>query len=114
MPIDTIVDNFSLIYIKVNSPLGNHITSVSLEISANTCSWEKCAPFLGASLLGFVKHPFVCYLFMVVDFFLLKNIVKYWLGFLPLLRRVSHDTSCVLVHGVSSFDLCFYNKLSMV
>jgi hypothetical protein len=29
----------------------------------------------------------------------------FWLGFLPLLRRVSHDTSCVLVHGVSSCDL---------
>jgi hypothetical protein len=29
----------------------------------------------------------------------------FWLGFLPLLRRVSQDTSCVLVHGVSSCDL---------
>jgi hypothetical protein len=29
----------------------------------------------------------------------------FWLGFLPLLRRFSHDTSCVLVHGVSSCDL---------
>jgi hypothetical protein len=28
-----------------------------------------------------------------------------WLGFLPLLIRVSQDTSCVLVHGVSSCDL---------
>ena len=27
------------------------------------------------------------------------------LGFLPLLRRVSQDTSCVLVHGVSSCDI---------
>jgi hypothetical protein len=27
------------------------------------------------------------------------------MGFLPLLRRVSQDTSCVLVHGVSSCDL---------
>jgi hypothetical protein len=29
----------------------------------------------------------------------------FWLGFLPLLRRVSQDTSCVLVHDVSSWDL---------
>jgi hypothetical protein len=35
-------------------------------------------------------------------------------GFLPLLRRVSQDTSCVLVHGVSSCDLGCCNKLSMV
>jgi hypothetical protein len=28
---------------------------VSLEISANTCSWEKCAPLLGTSILGFVS-----------------------------------------------------------
>ena len=42
---------------------------------------------------------------MVVEVFLLKNIAKDWLGFLPLLRRVSRDTSCVLVHGVSSCDL---------
>jgi hypothetical protein len=27
------------------------------------------------------------------------------LGFLPLLRRVSQDISCVLVHGISSCDL---------
>jgi hypothetical protein len=33
---------------------------------------------------------------MVVDVFLLKNIANDWLGFLPLLRRVSHDTSCDL------------------
>ena len=25
----------------------------------------------------------------------------FWLGFLPLLRRVSEDTFCVLVHGAS-------------
>jgi hypothetical protein len=37
----------------------------------------------------------------VVEVFLLKNIAKDWLGFLPLLRMVSQDTSCVLVHGVS-------------
>jgi hypothetical protein len=51
---------------------------------------------------------------MVLEVFLLKNIVKDWLGFLPLLRRVSQDTSCVLVHGVSSCDLGCCNKLSMV
>jgi hypothetical protein len=47
----------------------------------------------------------------VVDVFLLKNIAKDWLGFLPLLRRVSQDTSYVLVHGVSSCDLGFHNKI---
>jgi hypothetical protein len=51
---------------------------------------------------------------MVVEVFFLKNIEKYWLGCLPLLRRVSQDTSCVLVHGVSSCDLGCCNKLSMV
>jgi hypothetical protein len=44
-------------------------------------------------------------LVMVWEDFLLKNIAKDWLGFLPLLRRVSQDTSCVLVHGYSSCDL---------
>jgi hypothetical protein len=33
------------------------------------------------------------------------------MGFLPLLRRVSQDTSCVLVHGVSSCDLGCCNML---
>ena len=42
---------------------------------------------------------------MVWEVFLLRNIEKDWLGFLPLLRRVSQDTSCVLVHGYSSCDL---------
>jgi hypothetical protein len=51
---------------------------------------------------------------MVVDLFILKNIEKYLLGFRPLLRRVSRDTSCVLVHGVSSCDLGCCNKLFMV
>jgi hypothetical protein len=46
--------------------------------------------------------------------FLLKKIAKDWLGCLPLLRRVSQDTSCVLVHGVSSCDLGCCNKLFMV
>jgi hypothetical protein len=44
-------------------------------------------------------------LVMVWDVFLLRNIAKDWLGFLPLLRRVSQDTSCVLVDGYSSCDL---------
>jgi hypothetical protein len=47
----------------------------------------------------------VLVLVMVWEFFLLKNIAKDWMGFLPLLRRVSQDTSCVLVHGYSSCDL---------
>jgi hypothetical protein len=33
----------------------------------------------------------------------------FWLGFLPFLRRVSQDTSCVLMHGFSSCDLGFCN-----
>jgi hypothetical protein len=44
-------------------------------------------------------------LVMVWEVFLLKNIAKDWVGFLPLFRRVSQDTSCVLVHGYSSCDL---------
>jgi hypothetical protein len=51
---------------------------------------------------------------MVVEVFLLKKIAKDWLGCLPLLRRLSQDTSCVLVHGVSSYDLGCCNKLFMV
>jgi hypothetical protein len=47
----------------------------------------------------------------VWEVFLLKNIEKDWLGFLPLLRRVSQDTSSVLVHGISSCDLICCNKL---
>ena len=47
----------------------------------------------------------MCYFFLVVKVFLLNNIAKDWLGFLSLLRRVSEDTSCVLVHGVSSYDV---------
>jgi hypothetical protein len=34
--------------------------------------------------------------------------------FLPLLRRVSQDTSCVLVYDVSSCDLGCCNKFFMV
>jgi hypothetical protein len=33
----------------------------------------------------------------------------FWLGFLPLLRSVSHDTSSILVHGDSSCDIGCYN-----
>jgi len=47
----------------------------------------------------------VLVLVMVWEVFLLRNIAKDWLGFLPLLRRVSQDTTCVLVHGYSSCDL---------
>ena len=41
----------------------------------------------------------------MVKVFLLNNIAKDWLGFLPLLRRVSQDICCVLVYCVSSCDL---------
>jgi hypothetical protein len=52
------------------------------------------------------EAPFcVLGLVMVVGGFSLENIAKNWLGFLPLLRRVFQDTSCVLVHGYSSCDL---------
>jgi hypothetical protein len=44
-------------------------------------------------------------LMMAWEVFLSKIVAKDWLGFLPLLRRVSHDTSCVLVYGYSSYDL---------
>jgi hypothetical protein len=44
----------------------------------------------------------------------LENIEKDWLGFLPLLRRVSQDISCVLVYGISSCDLGYCSKLLMV
>jgi hypothetical protein len=61
-------------------------------------------------VLGFV---------MVWEVFILKNLAKDWLGFLPLLRRVYQDTSCVRVHGYYSCDLgllqplCYY-KMVMV
>ena len=42
----------------------------------------------------------------------LEEYIKgFWLGFLPLLRRVSQDTSYVLVHGVSSCDLGCCRKI---
>ena len=44
-------------------------------------------------------------LVMAWEVFLLRNIAKDWLGFLALFRRVSQDTSCVLVHSYSSCDL---------
>jgi hypothetical protein len=41
---------------------------------------------------------------------------RIWLGFLPLLKRVSQDTSSVLVHGASSYDLgcCNINGYEML
>jgi hypothetical protein len=51
---------------------------------------------------------------MVVEVFLLNNIAKDWFFFLPFFRRVSEDTSCVLVHGFSSYDLDCWKKLFMV
>jgi hypothetical protein len=44
----------------------------------------------------------------------LEEYRKGLVGFLPLLRRISQDASCVLVHGVSSCDLGYCNKLFMV
>jgi hypothetical protein len=87
---------------------------VSLEISASTCSRTEVTPLLGARLLGFVS-TLLCARFMAVwEVFLLKNIAKDWLGLLPLLRRVSRDTSCVRVHGISSCDLAYCTKWFMV
>jgi hypothetical protein len=61
------------------------------------------------------EEPFcVLGLVMVWEVFLLKNIEKDWLGFLPLLRRVSQDTSCVLVHGYSSCDLGLMQQVTVV
>ena len=56
----------------------------------------------------------LCARFVVGEVFLLKNIAKDWLDFLPLLRRVSQDTSSVLVHGISSCDIGYCRKLFMV
>jgi hypothetical protein len=56
-------------------------------------------------IMRIIAPSCVLVLVMVWEVFLLKNIAKDWLGFLPLLRRVSQDTSCVLVHGYSSCDL---------
>ena len=44
----------------------------------------------------------------------LEEYSKGLVGFFPLLRRVSQDISCVLVHGISSCDLGYCNKLLMV
>ena len=41
----------------------------------------------------------------MVKVFILKNIEKDLVGFSSLVERVSHDTSSVLVHSVSSCDL---------
>jgi hypothetical protein len=56
----------------------------------------------------------LCARFMVWEVFLLKNIEKDWLGFLPFLRSFSQDTCCVLVHGISSCDLGYFNNVFMV
>jgi hypothetical protein len=40
----------------------------------------------------------------------LENISKDWFYFLPFLRIVSHDISCVLVHGISSCDIVYCNN----
>jgi hypothetical protein len=44
---------------------------------------------------------YVVGLVMVWEVFLSNNITKDWMDFLLLLRRVSQDTSYVLVHGYS-------------
>jgi hypothetical protein len=41
----------------------------------------------------------------VVKLFLLKNIAKDLAGFSSLVEKGFQDTSCVLVHGVSSCDI---------
>jgi hypothetical protein len=56
----------------------------------------------------------LCARFMVWEIFLLKDIAKDSLGFLPFLRRFSQDTSSVLVHGVSSCVIGYCSKLFMV
>ena len=84
-----------------------------LEISASTSSRAEVRTSLGRYLLGFVS-TLLCARFMVWEVFLLKNIEKDWLSFLPLFRRVSQDTSCVLVHGISFGDLGYCSKLFMV
>jgi hypothetical protein len=48
---------------------------VSLEISANTSTWKRCAPFLGVSLLGF-EAPSCVLRFVLVEVIFLKNIAK--------------------------------------
>jgi hypothetical protein len=55
---------------------------------------------------------FVLGLVMVWEVFLLRNIAKDWLVFILLLRRVSQDTSCVLLHGYSSCDLGYCSSSS--
>ena len=68
---------------------------MSLEISASTSTWEKCAPLLGASLVGF-EHSLVCYVLLVVKVFLLKNIAKDLAVFSSLVER-----------GFPGYFLCF-------
>ena len=46
-----------------------------LEITANTSTWKRCAPLLGASLLG-LKHPLVCYVSLVGEVLSLEDYSK--------------------------------------
>jgi hypothetical protein len=59
---------------------------VGLEILASTFTWEKCAPLLGASLLGF-EHPLCARSFLVVKVFLLNNIANDLAGFSSLVEK---------------------------
>jgi hypothetical protein len=60
-------------------------------------------------------HTLLCARFIGDEGISLEDYSKiFWLGFLPLLRRVSQDTSCVFVHGVSSSDLGCYNIMLMI
>jgi hypothetical protein len=54
---------------------------MSLEISASTLLWEKCAPLLGAKVLGFEAPSCVLGFILVVKVFLLKNVAKDLAGF---------------------------------
>ena len=60
---------------------------MSLEISASTPSWEKCAPLLGARFIGFEEPSRVLRSFLVVKVFLLNNIVKDLAGFSSLVEK---------------------------
>jgi hypothetical protein len=65
---------------------------------------KRFTPPLGSRALGF-EEPSCVLEIILVEVFLLNNIANNLAGFSPLLRRVSRDTSYVLVHGVSSCDL---------
>jgi hypothetical protein len=81
-----------------------HISQVcKLENVSHSCNHQQ----LWSEIVRIRVPSCVLSLVMVWEVFLLKNIAKDWLGFLPLLRRVSQDTSSVRVHGYSSCDLGF-------